>query len=173
MNLPARRRDKYRSDRRRYFRRVGQFWGELAMRKFSLLALVAGAGLSALIAATGPVSAQSAADTCQANRDACDAQCGPIATGSPWNGASGFEVHPEAIECRGQCKRTYDFCMRRASIMSNPPNVAVQGDRPSGPRGLLGGANILGNGPGFSTQGPSATGTPLGGGTAAPAGKIY
>jgi hypothetical protein len=142
------------------------------MRKYSVLIHAAGVALAALIITSNQASAQSTAQAqCQSNRDACDDQCGPIASGSPWDlgGGGGFQVNQQAIECRGKCKKTFDFCMRRAAVMANPPVGAVQGFSPS-PQGPFN-PGLLEGSSGFATQGP-APGSPggtvggRGGGTA-------
>jgi hypothetical protein len=133
------------------------------MRKYSVLTLAAGAALVALVITTNQASAQSVAQAqCQSNREACDGKCGPVATGSPWDfgGGGGFQVNQQAIACRGKCKKTFDTCMRRASIMANPPATVVQGVRPQRPTNPTVKPGLLDNATGFSTQGPAATGNP-------------
>ena len=143
------------------------------MRKYFVLTLATGIALATLFITANQAFAQSVAQAqCQTNREACDGKCGPIATGSPWDlgGGGGFQVHQQAIECRGKCKKTFDMCMRRASIMANPPATVVQGVRPQRPNNPTVKPGLLDNSTGFSTQGPAATGSPSATGGGRPGG---
>jgi hypothetical protein len=137
------------------------------MRRLSAL-LFAAAGLAALVAADMAAAQNTAEARCQTSRDSCDDKCGPIASGSPWDfgNGGGFEVNQQAIECRGKCKKTYDFCMRRAAIMANPPTAVLQGGTKRPPR-----PGLLDSAPGLAAQGPAATGAPVVA-PAPPAGRI-
>jgi hypothetical protein len=115
--------------------------------------------LAAMLAFLAAASAQTAQDTarCETAFGQCKAKCP-----SPVN-SSGSIFLPlpdtKGVACVIACGNRRTTCLRRASVRSTRPSVGVAVDKT--PKGKPPAESILNTGPGFSPQGPAATGAPV------------
>jgi hypothetical protein len=155
------------------------------------LAVAAPALLSVILLAGGPADAKPSTTTsCNKKYNACIDRCGAKYGTHKWGGFT-----EKALACvRRTCERQLMNCLNNRTGSSSRPGEGtseVPGDPPKGTGGYLAsigsaealpnplpklndnrgplGGGILDGGPGMGTTGPSATGSPAGGGGRAPA----